>query len=88
MKKSAVTDEHKKALHRNDQKNYLKKRDAKIAAGDKKAIEQKARDYRNKRLSTAKNFIKKDATLKEISFFRDLLANRVLELKNKKDKKE
>lgn len=87
MKKSAVTDEHKKALHRKDQKKYLKKRDAKIAAGDQKALEQKARDYRNKRFSTAKNFIKKDATFKEISFFRDLLANRVLELKNKNDKK-
>ena len=87
-KRSAQTIEHIRALGRKNQKTYNDKLNAKAAAGDKKAIAQKARNNRNKRASAAKNFILKDATLEEISMFRDLLAQRVKLLKGKKNKKD
>lgn len=84
-KRTARTEDERKRQNVKNQNNYLHNLDVKAAAGDKKAQKQINKNRRNKYLSTAKNFIKKHATLEEVSIFRDLLAERVKELRNKKD---
>lgn len=84
-KANATTEEQRKRRAVKNQTNYMHNLKVKAAHGDKKAQAQINKNNRNKALSTAKNFIIKRATLEEISMFRDLLAQRVKDIKNSKD---
>lgn len=80
----ALTETEKKKRRKEANRRYYEKLKAKAKSGDDKAIKQRQRNAYKTKLGRTKSFIENDIKKQDIPLIRDLIAKRVIQLKNEK----